>query len=226
MLNLLPRLPKEKARDYAIRVLRENIISLALEPGARVSENDLAVEMGLSRTPIREALTELGNYGIINTLPQHGNFIAKIDYRQIEEARFVRLALETAVVREACDLASQSDWDEFAVNLHVQKMYADNGNAQKLLEMDDQFHRSIFVICDKILTYDMMRKLSVHADRVRQLSLATLKDLGVVEDHLEILAALKARDKDRAQAVMIRHLTRYKTEKTFIEQRHRHLMVI
>lgn len=223
-MNVPPRQTREKARDYAIRVLRENIISLALEPGSRVSENELAAEMGLSRTPVREALIELGNYGIVEIYPQHGSVISKIDYRQIEESRFLRLALETAAVQEACEAASFEDLEELADNVQIQKMYLDNGNAKMLMKMDNKFHKAIFAICDKLLSYTLMQNMAVHFDRVRQLSLTTVKNIKIVEDHQNILAAIKARDKEQAKEHMVTHLTRYKTDKSLIHEKYHHLI--
>ncbi|MCD8141250.1 MAG: GntR family transcriptional regulator [Planctomycetaceae bacterium] len=220
-MNVPPRLPREKARDYALRVLRENIISLTLEPGARVSENELSSELGLSRTPVREALIELGNYGIVEIFPQHGSVISKIDYRHIEEARFMRLALETAAVAEVCDIATAEDVEELEDSVQIQKMYMDNGNAKMLLKMDNKFHRGIFAACDKLVSYTLMQNMAVHFDRVRQLSLTTVKDIKIIEDHRAIVEAIKAHDKERARDVMTLHLSRYKTDKTLIQDQYR-----
>lgn len=223
-MNVSPRLPREKARDYALRVLRDNIISLALEPGCKVSESELATEMGLSRTPVREALIELGNYGIVETLPQNGVFISKIDYRCIEEARFMRLGLETLAVQEACDIITAEQLEELEDVLQIQKMYLDNQNAKMLLKMDNKFHHNIFAICDKLLSYNLMQSMSVHFDRVRQLSLTAVKDIKIVEDHRGIVDAIKNRDKERAKELMTLHLSRYKTDQSSIEKQYRHLI--
>ena len=220
-MNILQRLPREKARDYALRVLRENIITLSLEPGCKVSETELATEMGLSRTPVREALIELGNYGIVETLPQNGVFVSKIDYSCIEEARFMRLGLETLAVQEVCDIITTEQLEELEDIVQIQKMYLENKNAKMLLKMDNKFHHNIFAICDKLLSYNLMQSMSVHFDRVRQLSLTTVKDIKIVEDHRAILDAIKAHDKKMAYDFMAAHLSRYKTDKTLIQEEYR-----
>ncbi len=223
-MNVPERLPREKARDFALRVLRENIISLALEPGCKVSESELADEMGLSRTPVREALIELGNYGIVETFPQNGVFISKIDYRSIEESRFMRLALETLAVQEACDVITAEQLEEMEDILQIQEMYLDNKNAKMLLKMDNRFHRGIFAACNKLLSYTLMQNMAVHFDRVRQLSLTTVKDIRIVEDHRGIVDAVKSRDKEKAKEMMTIHLSRYKTDQTSIKEKFRHLI--
>ena len=80
----------ETAREYARRMLKENIISMDLKPGAMVSENELAAQLGLSRTPVREALMDMSQYGVVDVMPQRGSRISLIDYNLVEEARFAR----------------------------------------------------------------------------------------------------------------------------------------
>ena len=70
----------ETAREYARRMLKENIISMDLKPGAMVSENELAAQLGLSRTPVREALMDMSQYGVVDVMPQRGSRISLIDY--------------------------------------------------------------------------------------------------------------------------------------------------
>ena len=92
----------ETARDYALRILKDNIVAMELEPGAMVSENELAAQMGLSRTPVREALMDLAKFHIVEVLPQRGSRIALIDYALVEEARFARQVLEVAILEQVC----------------------------------------------------------------------------------------------------------------------------
>ena len=79
-MNLLERLPRETGRDYALRNIKENIISLELAPGSPISENELAAGMGLSRTPVREALIELSRVKIVEIVPQKRSTVSLIDY--------------------------------------------------------------------------------------------------------------------------------------------------
>ena len=86
-MKLLERLPRETGRDYALRNIKENIINLELAPGSQISENELAAEMGLSRTPVREALIELSRVKIIEIHPQKKSTVPLIDYELVEESR-------------------------------------------------------------------------------------------------------------------------------------------
>lgn len=219
-MRLLERQPKETARDFAIRVLLHNIVNLALEPGCMVSENELSQALGLSRTPVREALIELSKSGIVEIFPQHGSMISKIDYDKVEEASFTRRVLETAVVREVCDIAGPADVRELEDNLSLQHLYLHKGDSEKLLAMDNDFHRLLFFIAKKRISYQLMRSLSAHFDRVRQLSLVVLKDIRIVEDHQAILDTVRERDKEKAAEAMHRHLTRYQLDKIAIREKY------
>ncbi len=223
-MHIAPRKPREKAREFALRVLRENITSLTLKPGGKVSESELASKIGLSRTPVREALIELANYGIVEIFPQNGVFISKIDYRRIEESRFLRMALEVQAVQDACDLATPEFIEEMDDTVHIHAMYLENGNTKMQMRMDNKFHRLIFQLCGKLLSYALMKNMAVHFDRVRQLSLEVGRNLAIIEDHQFILDAVKARDKERARQAMTRHLTRYKTDKLLINEKFRDLI--
>ena len=211
-MRLLERLPKETARDYAIRVLRENIVKTYLEPGCMVSENELASEMGVSRTPVREALIELSRTGVVEIFPQHGSMVSKIDYDKVEEASFTRRVLEIAVVREACLTFDESGIKKLDDNLMLQDLYLDKGDVDKLLGLDDEFHRLLFQVCRKMLSYELMTGLMDHFDRVRHLSLVVIKHMRIVEDHHAILQGIKTRNPDAAAEAMDSHLKRYKID--------------
>ena len=111
-MKILERQPSEKARSYAIRVLLYNITALELPPGSSVSENEVSSVMNISRTPVREALIELSRMDLVDILPKRGSFISKIDYGLIEESRFMRLVLETAIVKLACEQGISSYYME------------------------------------------------------------------------------------------------------------------
>lgn len=223
-MQISARLPRETARDFAIRVIRENIVQTILEPGCMVSENELATEMGLSRTPVREALIELSKSGIVEIYPQHGSMVSKIDYDKVEEASFTRLVLELAVTELVCDMAMESDFAALDENLSLQRLYLERDAAEKLMAADNEFHRRLFEIARKRISYELVSSLSTHFDRVRQLSLVMTRHTGVVEDHQAILDALRKRDKPAAAEAMRIHLSRYRVDRSEIEERYKQFM--
>ena len=97
------KLAGESTRDYASRFLCTNIVSLELKPGQFLSETELAGEIGVSRTPLREALIDLNHSHVIETYPQRGSMVALIDPDLVEESRFIREVLDVSVVEIACE---------------------------------------------------------------------------------------------------------------------------
>lgn len=211
-MNISERQLKESARDYAFRVIKENIISLDLIPGSMVSETELSTQLGLSRTPVREALIELSKTQIVEIYPQKGIYISLIDTELVEEDRLLRLVLENAMVKMACDVATEEDIISLEANLKLQDFYLQNPSPDKLLKLDNEFHHLLFSICKKERTYALMNSATIHFDRVRNLSLVTIKDIKIVGDHQAILTAIKNRDKEGGEVAMTKHLTRYKID--------------
>lgn len=211
-MRLTERFAKETGREYALRMLKENIIHLDLIPGTMLSENELAQEMGLSRTPVREALIELSKSKVVEIYPQKGSALALIDYSLVEEARFMRNVLECAVVELDCEVAAPEALEELEANIRLQEFYLENRSSEKLLELDDQFHRMLFRMAGKSQVYALMDSITIHFDRVRSMSLATVKELKTVSDHRAILDAVKEQNGIKARQLMEAHLSRYKID--------------
>lgn len=221
-MKLSERLPGENARTYTFRVLLYNIINLELVPGSAISENELSVMMKLSRTPVREALIELNKLGLVDIFPQKGSFVTKIDYDVIEESRFMRLALEVAVLKLACEEGiSPHHMDLLRENVKQQRReLLGSGNEMQMLALDNEFHRLLFLAVDRIRTYEVVHAQMVHFDRLRVLSMITIKSPKTVNDHENIVYALERRDSELAEMVMTRHLTRHRVERSEICKLH------
>lgn len=217
-MRLTPKEPRESGREYALRTIKDNIIRLELAPGSLVSENELAAEMGLSRTPVREALIELAKVKIIEIAPQKRSMVAYIDYELVEEARFMRNVLECAVVELACQCAGEEALLSLGKNVTLQRFYLENSNYGGIMELDDQFHKTLFQIAQKLQVYEMIQHISIHFDRVRSMALSSVKDIKIVEDHAQLLQALRDQDGARARALMEKHLNRYKFDEAAIRE--------
>lgn len=212
--------PRENGRDYAIRILKDNIVRLELAPGSSINAREVAEQLHLSRTPVREALLELAKSKIVEVYPQSGSVVAPIDYALIEEAWFVRSVLETAVVELACDTVTPEGLEELEHNVKLQEFYREDKDLEKLLELDNEFHQMLFRIAGKQQAYELMRSMMVHFDRVRHMSLNAVSNLKLVEDHRGIFEAVKARDGKLAKQKMERHLERYRVDEEAIRRRY------
>lgn len=221
-MQLMERRGKETAREYAFRTIKHNIISLELEPGSMISENELAAAIGVSRTPVREALIELVKLRIVEIYPQKGSFISLIDSEIVEEVRFIRLVLELTMVDLACDVATPEDIMLLEGNMNLHEFYIEHKVFSKQLQLDNKFHELLFSICNKKFTHELLEGMMAHFDRVRSLSLSTSKTNNVVADHRRLVEAIKNKDKVLAKEITENHLSRYVTDENDLKKEYPH----
>ena len=218
-MELYTKYPKETARDYALRVLKGNIISLQLQPGTAISENELASEIGISRTPVREAIIELAKAYLIEIYPQRGSFVSLIDPKMVEEARFLRRVMDTAVIEELCETCDEEGIRLLEENVELQEYYLSKDMTDKIFDLDNKFHRDIYVVAKKDIIYDIHSTLMIHFDRVRNLSVVTVKNYGIVGEHRAMVEAIKAKDKEEASKLVAQHLNHYHVDEKEIKSR-------
>lgn len=213
--------PGETARQYAYRTLRENIISLELEPGSPFNDVEMSQLIGISRTPVREAVIQLSEESrIIEIFPQRGMRIAQIDVELVEEARFLRQVLEKAAVELVCRQAGEEDIGWLDENVRLQEFYLEGGSTDKLLELDNEMHKKLFSICHKELTYNMCQRLAIHYDRIRSLAVTNVKDHKIIEDHRKLVEAIRQGDSKGAVDIMEKHLNRWMINEELFRSRY------
>lgn len=217
-MKVLEKIYGENVRTYAYRTILQNILTLELPPGMMVSENDLSEQLQISRTPVREALLEMRRLELVESFPQKGSYVTRIDYSLIDDAQFIRVSLETAVVRLACQRGITDDYlEKLRVNVKQQREYEPMDETHfVMLDLDNAFHKLLFESVQKQKAYDFMQTQMVHFDRLRTLAfqrLKTQKNMRTVEDHENILYAIEKRDEELAEMIMGRHLTRHLAEK-------------
>ncbi|MDD6142157.1 MAG: GntR family transcriptional regulator [bacterium] len=207
-----PRDLRETGRDYAMRVLKENILHLELEPGSKVSENELAAQLGLSRTPVREALMALAKVRLVEIYPQKGSEVSRIDYDLVEESCFMRRILECAVVELASQMITPEQKVELEDNIALQERCLRGGRMGALMQLDNELHRLLFRIAHKEQTWELMTGFTVHFDRVRSMALSTALNERNVADHRAIVQAVISGDASAAHRLMEEHLGRYRVD--------------
>lgn len=212
-MKQVERLTSETAREYAFRAIIENIISLDLAPGTAVSENEISGFLGISRTPVRESIQELQKAAIVEIFPQRGSYISLIDSKYVEEAVFLRRVLDVAVIEEACNLATKEDIMKMEENITLQEFYLQNLNTARIYELDNEFHRMIYAAAKKETIHAMRKTMMIHFDRVRSMSMMTVKDTKIVGDHRQMFEAIKKKDKEAAAALVEKHLKRYQFDR-------------
>lgn len=211
---------KESNRDYAFRVIRDNIISLELKPGTMISEQDLAYELDLSRTPVHEALQELSKTKIVEIFPQKGSLVSLINLELVNEAVFVRATLESAITEEACKIASEEDLKYLTENVELQEFLLKQNNIDKFMEMDNLFHQKMYEITNKMQCYYMVKSMNIHHDRFRALRVHGADRSPILEMHKQILKAIKERNAEEARVLTEEHINRTKLDAAEIQKKY------
>lgn len=190
-----------------VRALRDAIIRAHLAPGSAISEADIARRFGVSRQPVREAFIKLQEMGLLEIRPQRGTFVHRISVRDVMNARFVREAVEVAVVREAATLKPRGLVEELRRQIGEQKQAASAEDGPGFLRLDEQFHRSLAEGIERGFAWSVLESIKAQMDRVRFLSFAgatPLQDL--IRQHTAIVDGIAAGNPDRTERAMRAHL--------------------
>jgi DNA-binding GntR family transcriptional regulator len=188
--------------------IRDAIVRLELPPGAKIQDIRLADSLGVSRTPVREALLQLASEGLVEMLPQHGTYVSRISVDAVREAQFVREALETAAVRFGAEGITDADLAGLEANVAEQRRAEASGDVERFYGLDDAFHRALIVAAGYPGAARIAEQSRAHLNRVRWLSLpASARISGeLIPQHAEILARIADRDAPGADAALREHL--------------------
>ncbi|HSD76284.1 MAG TPA: GntR family transcriptional regulator [Solirubrobacteraceae bacterium] len=220
-LTPLRRLGHEPARTLAYAALREAIVAMDLPPGVRLSENELAARLGVSRTPIREALIRLRDEQLVEIAPQRGTFVAPISVVGVRDAQFVREALECAAVRLAAERAGDDDIAGLRVMIEAQHQARDAGDLEGFYLLDEAFHTRLSDLSGHAIASSLAQRAKGHLDRVRRLSLPLPNYLDtMIAEHEGVVAAVAAHDPDTAEAALRHHLRMVLSELPRIRAEH------
>lgn len=188
--------------------LREEILSAQLPAGSRLLETELAERFGVSRGPIRDALTELAREGLVEDLPRRGTFVAALTETDLEEVYWLRRAIEEAAVRLAVARASDDEIAEMYVRLdEAERAYA-LGDLPVAWEADMAFHRSYCRMSDngRLMTlFEDLAAQTVLRMRTALSRRASLAWTPPVELHRHIADAIRSRDEDAAVRAVAKH---------------------
>lgn len=207
MMVVVPDSSEDSAARRVERELRKAIITLEIQPGASLSEKELADRYGVSRQPVREALINLGKAGLVGIQPRRGSFVVKISLDLMRQARFVRESVEVAVVRRACisfDPEARQRIDDILARqadlAAVESHYA-------FQREDEAFHAALADGAGVPAAWATLETIKAHMDRVCHLTLPLPETLPkVVDEHRRIVDAIDNRDADRAEVALKVHL--------------------
>lgn len=189
-------------------ILKDAIIECKLPPDATLTENEVAKHFNVSRQPVREALIKLAANNFVEINPKKYTKVKKISKKEINESITIRAALEKAILKETCKKITDKDVEILENILKKQLKAFDEGNCKNKFFYDDEFHKHIILISEYEKAWHIILNLKGCLDRVRYLLIGSnvILKKEIVNDHFEILEALKERDGEKAGVIMDIHL--------------------
>jgi DNA-binding GntR family transcriptional regulator len=215
----LPRHAPARLRVYA--ALRDAIVRAELAPGAQLSENELAEQLGVSRTPIREALGRLRDDRLVEVVPQLGTFVSKISTQAVTDAQFIREALECAAVRPAAERVGDEGIAALEENLRSQERARAGDDLDAWYLLDDAYHRELCDLSGHPSVWPVSERAKSHLNRLRRISL-TMPDYlpEMIVEHRAVADAVGRRDPDAAELALRHHLRMVLREVPRIREQH------
>jgi DNA-binding GntR family transcriptional regulator len=207
-----PRPAGDRLSDWVYSELSEAIRNLELPPGAKLSEPTLAVRLGVSRVPVREAIARLADQRLVTVTPQVGTRVAPILMSEVESACFIRSSLEAGALRQAiarADSGPAPDLEELRGILAANRVFFDAGDAGGFFATDEMLHQAVFALAGVPQVWDVVRGVKVHLDRLRHLHLPhAMASSDIMNEHTWIVEALEQADAVGGEAVIRRHAYR------------------
>lgn len=207
--------------DAVFEHLYDQIISLGILPGTKMSEAEVADQFGVSRQPVRDAFNRLGNMQLLLIQPQKATLVQKFSLSVIQSARFIRMGVELEIARAASQRWT-SDWaSRFDENLAAQGSAVQQNDTKAFHGLDEEFHGLLAELADQPAAFELVLEKKALVDRICVLSLKQGHEMQLlVDDHHRIIDAMSAGNAAKLDASLREHLSRI--EKTIDRVRETH----
>ncbi|MDR6939059.1 GntR family transcriptional regulator [Arcanobacterium hippocoleae] len=193
-------------RAQVFEEIRSRIITLEYLPGAAISETELAQQLNVSRTPIREALVLLNKDQLIEVFPRRGTFVTKIDLELVHETQFLREAIELSSMRSITHI-DEKIIAEIDLNLRAQEIAATAGSSKEFFSLDEKFHELLLNLAGHHRVWKSVTDAKPHLDRARYLGFQkATPPSDFYQQHKKIVTQLRNGNIDPAVNLLSTHL--------------------
>lgn len=205
-------LQKEFEDKYSLRgrvfnKIREDILGGVYKENDELRENTLANELGVSRTPVREALRNLEIEGLVSIIPNRGAYVTGISEKDIRDIYIIRSYLEGLCAKWACQYITQQQLDEMDETIYLSTFHARRSHFDQLLDLDNKFHDLVYKASGSKMLNHVLTDFHHYVERVRKVSISR-KDraMRTIKEHEAILEAIRKRDGDLAETLAHEHM--------------------
>jgi DNA-binding GntR family transcriptional regulator len=194
-------------REWVYNKIEEDILNGRYKPGDDLIETKLSEELGVSRTPIREAIRQLELEGLVQYFPNKGVVVRGVSSQDIEDIYTIRMLIEGLAARWATEKITQEELEEMEEALQLEEFYTMKNDINNLMRMDSRLHDIIYKASK---SKPLMKTLSTYHNYIKKARSASFKTPGraekVLEEHREIFEAIKNRDAEKAEKLTSEHV--------------------
>lgn len=193
--------------ERVYEALRSAILTLEFPPGAVIRKGAICEQLGVSRTPVSDAVLKLETEGLVEVVPQSATRVSRISMKEIRESAFLREALEVAAIEYATEHKTDELVGRLSRSVHLQKLQLEDGDYEEFHKTDQEFHRTILDFCKVSRMPDAIRFVSNPVERARYLLLPEPGRVSeTLAEHARILEAVRKGDPAAARTAMQDHL--------------------
>ncbi len=215
-------LQKDGSDKYSLRgrvftKLREDILSGQYHENEELRENTIGQELGVSRTPVREALRQLELEGLVTMVPNKGAYVTGITSKDIHDIYIIRSYLEGLCARWACENITEAQIEALEEILYLSDFHARRSHHEQLVELDNKFHDLIYKASGSKILDHVLSDFHRYVERIRKITLAVPDRASKSsQEHAAILDAIRKRDGNLAEELAHEHIM--KTIKNISDQ--------
>lgn len=195
-------------QDKAYEEIKKLVMTAQLQPGQKISKNELVETLEIGDTPVREAIIRLHREGLLEVIPQSGTYVSKINLAEVYQARFVRENIEPTIFKEATELATTKQLQELEKKIKIQAIYFEDQDPQMYFNLDEEFHEYFYKMAGKEFVWEWLQLLNTALNRFRYLRL-DVKELGwlnILTEHRQILEYVTKKDSEALNEIILKHI--------------------
>lgn len=198
---------KYSLRGRVFHKIREDILNGHYKEHEELKEVAISEEMGVSRTPVREALRQLELEGLVQIIPNKGAYVTGITQKDVEDIYMIRSLLEGLCAKWACEHITKEQMDEMEENVYLAKFHAQKGHLEQLAELDNRFHDIMYEACHSKMLEHLLKDFHQYVLRVRKKTLNNAnRGLASNQEHEMIMEAIKEKNGDKAEQLANDHM--------------------
>ncbi len=198
---------KFSLRGRVFHKIREDILSGKYKENEELKEVTIGEELGVSRTPVREAFRQLELEGLIQIIPNKGAYVTGITVKDVKDIYMIRSKLEGLCARWATENISDEQMEEMEENIYLSEFHASKGHSEQIAELDNRFHEILYEACNSKMLEHQLRDFHEYVLRVRKKTLSKNKrSTASTHEHRMIMEAIKAKNADEAERLANVHI--------------------